>query len=208
MRNYAQTKARRLLRLLLVRRRSVPIAAIRKLKMSQVHTTTQLDCDCGNRYDALHRSLHVYAVQSIKRSSRKEAPAASGRERRRDPRYPLTAEARVIDIGSGAEFKARISDLSMTGCYVDFPNPFPDGTAVVIKISRDNGVFETNGKVVFILPRMGWVSGSRTPSLRSKPFSSAGSPKSLPWKALALRWSRVRIPLAPPTPIVRLPTVL
>ena len=88
-------------------------------------------------------------------SEGKKPPAASGRERRRDPRYPLTAEARVIDIGSSAEFKARISDLSMTGCYVDFPNPFPDGTAVVIKISRDNGVFETNGKVVFILPRMG-----------------------------------------------------
>jgi len=91
----------------------------------------------------------------INESGGKQAPTASGRERRRDPRYPLMAEARVTDIGSGTEFKARISDLSITGCYVDFPNPFPNGTNVIVKISRDNGVFETNGKVVFILPRMG-----------------------------------------------------
>ena len=88
-------------------------------------------------------------------SGGKEAPAASGRERRRDPRYPLMAEARVTDIGSGTEFKARISDLSITGCYIDFPNPFPNGTDIIVKISRDNGVFETPAKVVFILPPMG-----------------------------------------------------
>jgi len=84
-----------------------------------------------------------------------KAPAASGRDRRRDPRYPLVAEARVTDIGSGAEFKIRISDLSISGCYLDFPNPLPDGTEIIIKISRDDGVFETNAKVVFVLPRMG-----------------------------------------------------
>jgi PilZ domain len=83
------------------------------------------------------------------------APAASGRDRRRDPRYPLVAEARVTEIGSGAEFMVRISDLSISGCYLDFPNPLPDGTDIILKISRDDGVFETNAKVVFILPRMG-----------------------------------------------------
>jgi len=34
-------------------------------------------------------------------------------------------------------------------------NPFPHGTEIIVKISRDNGVFETNAKVVFVLPRMG-----------------------------------------------------
>ena len=61
----------------------------------------------------------------LNESGGKVAPAASGRDRRRDPRYPLMAEARVTDIGSGTEFKARISDLSVTGCYIDFPNPIP-----------------------------------------------------------------------------------
>jgi PilZ domain len=84
-----------------------------------------------------------------------QAPAASGRERRRDPRYPLIAEARVTDIGSGTEFKVRISELSISGCYLDFLNPIPDGTDIVVKISRDNGVFETSAKVVYNHPGMG-----------------------------------------------------
>jgi hypothetical protein len=84
-----------------------------------------------------------------------QAPAASGRERRRDPRYPLIAEARVTDIGSGTEFKVRISELSISGCYLDFLNPIPDGTDITVKISRDNGVFETTAKVVYSHPGMG-----------------------------------------------------
>jgi hypothetical protein len=84
-----------------------------------------------------------------------QTPTASGRERRRDPRYPLIAEARVTDIGSGTEFKVRISELSISGCYLDFLNPIPDGTDIVVKNSRDNGVFETNAKVVYNHPGMG-----------------------------------------------------
>lgn len=84
-----------------------------------------------------------------------QVPEASGRERRRDPRYPLIAEARVTDIGSGTEFKVRISELSISGCYLDFLNPIPDGTDIVVKISRDNGVFETTAKVVYNHPGMG-----------------------------------------------------
>ncbi|MGA8074983.1 MAG: PilZ domain-containing protein [Candidatus Acidiferrales bacterium] len=84
-----------------------------------------------------------------------QAPAASGRERRRDPRYTLIAEARVTDIGSGSEFNVRISELSISGCYLDFLNPIPDGTDITVKISRDNGVFETTAKVVYNHPGMG-----------------------------------------------------
>jgi len=88
-------------------------------------------------------------------SGRKVAPAASGRERRRDPRYPLVAEARVSIIGSGSEFKVRISDLSISGCYLDFLNPIPNGSEIIVKISRDNGVFETPAMVVYVHPGMG-----------------------------------------------------
>lgn len=91
----------------------------------------------------------------LNESGGKQAPAASGRERRRDPRYPLSAEARVIDIGSRAEFKVRISDLSISGCYLDFLNPIPNGSEIIVKISRDNGVFETPAMVVYVHPGMG-----------------------------------------------------
>jgi hypothetical protein len=88
-------------------------------------------------------------------SDGKKAPAASGRERRRDPRYPLVAEGRVSVVGSRTKFKVRISDLSMSGCYLDFPNLIPVGTDITVKISSDNGVFETNAKVAYVHPRMG-----------------------------------------------------
>lgn len=88
-------------------------------------------------------------------SDRKQPPAGSGRERRRDPRYPLVAEARIADVGSGTEIKLRTSDLSITGCYLDTVSPLPNGTNIVLKICRDNGLFETNGKVVYVHPGMG-----------------------------------------------------
>ena len=88
-------------------------------------------------------------------SGGKQAPVSSGRERRRDPRYPVVAEARVSVIGSGTEIKARISDLSISGCYLDFLNPIPIGTEIIVKISRDDGVFETPAQVVYVHPGMG-----------------------------------------------------
>lgn len=83
------------------------------------------------------------------------APASGGRERRRDPRYPFVAEARISDIDSGTEIKLRTSDLSITGCYLDSISPLPNGTDIVVKISRDDGLFETTGKVVYVHPGMG-----------------------------------------------------
>jgi hypothetical protein len=88
-------------------------------------------------------------------SSGKQAPAGSGSERRRDPRYPLVAEARIADIGSSTEIKLRTSDLSITGCYLDTVSPLPNGTEIVLKICRDDGLFETNAKVVYVHPGMG-----------------------------------------------------
>ena len=91
----------------------------------------------------------------LNRSDRKQPPAGSGRNRRRDPRYQLVAEARITHIDSGTEIKLRTSDLSITGCYLDTVSPLPNGTDIVVKISRDDGLFETNGKVVYVHPGMG-----------------------------------------------------
>jgi hypothetical protein len=43
----------------------------------------------------------------------------------------------------------------MGGCYVDALNPFPTGTLVELRILRDQGVFETNAKVVYCDPKFG-----------------------------------------------------
>jgi len=38
-------------------------------------------------------------------------------KQRREPRYPFTASAELLEENSGARMKSRISDLSLNGCY-------------------------------------------------------------------------------------------
>jgi hypothetical protein len=70
-------------------------------------------------------------------------------------RCSLVASAEVIDLHSGARLAARTSELGLGGCYVDSLNPFPEGTLVGLRILRDQGVFETQAKVVYCDPRFG-----------------------------------------------------
>ena len=70
-------------------------------------------------------------------------------------RCPLVASVEVTELQSGTLLSARISELGLGGCYVDALNPFPDGTLVYLRILRDQGVFETNAKVVYSDPKFG-----------------------------------------------------
>jgi hypothetical protein len=64
-------------------------------------------------------------------------------------RCPLVASAEVTDLRSGTRLSARISELGVGGCYVDALTPFPEGTLVKLRIVRDQGTFESSGKVVY-----------------------------------------------------------
>jgi PilZ domain len=77
------------------------------------------------------------------------------KDRRKSPRYPIIAEARFSDVKTETEFRARVSELSMEGCYLDFLNPLPEGSELHMSISKDSGVFETDARVVYIHPGMG-----------------------------------------------------
>ncbi len=90
-------------------------------------------------------------------------------KRRSVRRCPLVASAEVTELRSGALLSARTSELGVGGCYVDAPNPFPEGTLVGLQILRDQGVFETKAKVVYCDPRfgMGLAFTEMTPDQRS-----------------------------------------
>jgi PilZ domain len=64
-------------------------------------------------------------------------------------RCPFCATAEVTDLSSGTRLSVRTSELSVGGCYVDALNPFPKGTAVALRIVRDQGVFEANATVAY-----------------------------------------------------------
>ena len=83
-------------------------------------------------------------------------------------RCPFVATAEVTDLGSNTRLSGRTSELGVGGCYVDALNPFPEGTAVHIKILRDQGVFETQAKVVYCHPKfgMGLAFSETTPAQR------------------------------------------
>jgi len=86
---------------------------------------------------------------STPRGNRSEA------DRRRTPRYPFVATAEIVEISSGTRMYARVSDLSLYGCYLDMSNPLPSGAHVFVKIFTDADFFEAEASVVYSQPNLG-----------------------------------------------------
>jgi hypothetical protein len=79
----------------------------------------------------------------------------SFRDKREVPRYTFIAEVVVTELASQARISGRISEISRKGCYVDVLNTLPEGTAIHLRISRDQGVFESDGRIIYVQPGMG-----------------------------------------------------
>ncbi len=82
----------------------------------------------------------------------KPQPASAKRrdsERRTAFRYPFTAAAQMTEVTSGSRLAARVSDLSLEGCYVDTINPFPEGTSVRVQFLKGKEVFEAGARVSY-----------------------------------------------------------
>jgi hypothetical protein len=75
---------------------------------------------------------------------------AKSNRRREAPRYTFVAVTKIIDDTSQACILAKTSKLSCKGCYVNTPTPPPVDTSFRLVISRDQGSFETKGKVVYV----------------------------------------------------------
>jgi PilZ domain len=68
--------------------------------------------------------------------------SASEIERRVATRSPFIAPVELIDMRTGSLIEARVSDLSLRGCYIDTLNPLPQGAAVRLQIRRNEQVFD------------------------------------------------------------------
>jgi hypothetical protein len=80
---------------------------------------------------------------------------AASLEHRRHARFPLTALVEALEPKSNTQISGRSSDVSLSGCYVDTLSPFPEGTLIRIRLTRENISFEANAKVVFSQIGMG-----------------------------------------------------
>jgi len=70
-------------------------------------------------------------------------------DRRTGDRHMLTASAEVVELGSGARFSTRTTDLGPGGCFIDTTNPFPVGSKVRVALKRGKNEFHTAGIVVY-----------------------------------------------------------
>lgn len=95
---------------------------------------------------------------AAKKADQSRSHAASkkfGGKERSVRRCALVASAEVTEPQSNTRLSARTSEIAIGGCYIDALNPFPAGTQVNLRISRDHGVFETKAKVVYCHPGCG-----------------------------------------------------
>ena len=76
-------------------------------------------------------------------------------ERCRTPRIPFVATAEIIDEAENTRSTSQLSDLSLYGCFVQLPNPFPEGTLVTIEIYKDEDFVETPATVAYRMPKRG-----------------------------------------------------
>jgi len=86
-------------------------------------------------------------------------PGKSFRERRAVPRFSLIASAEIIEPVSGVRISGRISEVSRRGCYIDLLNTLPTQTVIQIRITRDQGTFETPAKIIYAQEGMGMGIG-------------------------------------------------
>ncbi len=80
-------------------------------------------------------------------------------ERRRTPRFPFIATAEILLKGTPAGISARLTELSLYGCYVEMPDPPPKGTPILLKAHSEGKYFESQGAVLYSHPNQGMGVG-------------------------------------------------
>ena len=76
-------------------------------------------------------------------------------ERRRFPRVACRIEATVLDERSAMNLRAKVTDISFGGCYVEMLAPLPVNSCVELALDTSQGAIHARGKVVAAQTGMG-----------------------------------------------------
>lgn len=79
--------------------------------------------------------------------------------RRRVPRFPFSGTAEVLEKGAPASIAARVTELSLFGCFVQIANPLAKGAQILLKIYTEGRYFEAQGSVLYSQPETGMGVG-------------------------------------------------
>jgi hypothetical protein len=85
--------------------------------------------------------------QSVAPSGGYAGAAWTGGERRRFPRHPCRIEALVAPEGSSLRLPAKVTDISMNGCYLEMLSPLPVNSAVELTLNSSETTLHAHGKV-------------------------------------------------------------
>jgi len=83
------------------------------------------------------------------------SPGPPYREKREVPRFSFIADVALTEPTTDTRISGRVSEISRKGCYIDVLNTLPVGSSINIKVSRDQGVFATRGRIIYVQPGMG-----------------------------------------------------
>ena len=72
-----------------------------------------------------------------------------GDERRKTPRFPFSGTVELLEKGATASTSARVTELSLYGCFVETPNPLEKGAQALLKVYSEGKYFEANGTVLY-----------------------------------------------------------
>jgi hypothetical protein len=76
-------------------------------------------------------------------------------EHREFPRFTFIAHIELREPRTDMRITGRISEISRKGCFVDVLVTLPQGTNLNMRISCDQGAFETKSKVIYVHDGMG-----------------------------------------------------
>jgi PilZ domain len=76
-------------------------------------------------------------------------------DRRRTPRYPFDASIEMREGASEDKRTARVTGLSLNGCYVSTESPYPEGTSLTVKVFTRTEFYEGQATVIYIQENLG-----------------------------------------------------
>jgi hypothetical protein len=99
--------------------------------------------------DSYDPSASVYARPELfeAKSGRGGVTSAQAVERRKFPRQTCRIEALVADEGAATSLPAKVTDISLGGCYVEMLSPLPLGTLVELTLNPGDTTLQVRGKV-------------------------------------------------------------
>lgn len=92
-------------------------------------------------------------MQSSHKSQGKSAPESA--ERRVNPRHAFVATTEITDSAHALRLSGRVTEISRQGCFIDVVHPLPVGTMLKLRITCDQGSFETRAKILYVQQGIG-----------------------------------------------------